>query len=66
MFLITSKPTLSTVFNLHSSDWVHCEEETGAHTGISQLTSKLILFFKQIFKFAYFAKKQIEAFQKIL
>ena len=28
-----SKPTPPIVFNLQASDMVHCEEETGAHTG---------------------------------
>ena len=28
-----------TVFDLQASDWVHCEEETGAHTG--KYTAKL-------------------------
>ena len=36
---------LLTVFNLQALDWVHCEEETGAHTGISRLPSKLVSFF---------------------
>ena len=47
-FLVTSKPTPPPVFNLQASDLVRCEEEPGAHTGISQLTSKLVNFFKQI------------------
>ena len=34
-FFSTQKPTPPTVFNLQASDWVHCEEETGAHTGKS-------------------------------
>ena len=29
-FPLTSKRTPSTVFNLQASDYVHCEEETGA------------------------------------
>ena len=33
---VISKPTPSTVFNLQASNWVYCEEETSAHTGISQ------------------------------
>ena len=31
MFPVTSKPTPPTVFSLQASDWVHCEEETGAY-----------------------------------
>ena len=57
MFPVTSKPTPPTVFNLQALDWVHCEEETGAHTGISWLTSELVDFILQIFKVVYFAKK---------
>ena len=34
-----------TVFNLQASNWVHCEEETGAHYSIYYETSKLISFF---------------------
>ena len=30
-FPVTQKPTPPTVFNLQASDWVHCEEETGAY-----------------------------------
>ena len=58
MFLVTSKPTPPTVFNLQASDWVQCEEEIGAHTGISWRTSKFVHFF-QIFKVVYFAKKNM-------
>ena len=62
MFPVTSKPTLLTVFNLQASDWVHCEEKTGAHKGISRQTYKFVLIFVQIFKVVYFAKK-IREFQ---
>ena len=43
-FLITAKPTPHTVFNQQASDWVHCEEEMGAHTGIARQTYKLAKF----------------------
>ena len=55
-FPVTSKPTPATGFNLLASDWIHCEEETGAYTGMSRLTSKFIGFFVN-FKVVYFAKK---------
>ena len=35
MFPVASKPTPPTVFNLQASDWVHCEEETGAYYQLS-------------------------------
>ena len=42
----TQKPTPPTVFNLQASDWVHCEEETGAHTGESLWQNyKFVVFF---------------------
>ena len=44
MFSGTQKPTPPTVLNLQASDWVHCEEETGAHAGIPRYTYKLIFF----------------------
>ena len=44
-FSATQKPSPPTVFNLQALDWVHCEEETGSHIGISQRTSKLVHFF---------------------
>ena len=49
-FSSTQKHSFTAVFNLQVSDWVHCSEETGAHTGKSHLISKLIYFFLQIFK----------------
>ena len=42
MFSGTQKPTPPTVFNLQVSDWVHCEEETGAYYQLSRNTIKLI------------------------
>ena len=53
MFMVTSKPTPHTVFNLHAPDWVHCEEETVAYTQLSQNTYELV-----IFKVVYFAPKK--------
>ena len=44
-FPVTSNGTPPTVFNLQASNWVHCEEETGVHIGISRLTSKFVQFF---------------------
>ena len=59
-FPVTSKPTPRTVFNLHASNWVHCEEKTSGHTGISQQTYKLVSFFKVF----YFAEKNIWILKK--
>ena len=56
-FSVTSKPTPHTVFNLQASDWVHCEEETGEYTQLSQNTYKLLKKMLQIFTDVYFAKK---------
>ena len=61
-FPVTSKPSAPTIFNLQASDWVHCEEETGVHTGISRQTSKFVLFFKQFFKLFILAKKWISTY----
>ena len=56
MFLVTQKPTPRTVFNLQASDWVHCEEETGAYYQLSWFTYKLVK--KKInLKVVNFAKK---------
>ena len=54
-----------TVFNLQASNWVHCEEETGAYYQLQLFIYKLLIFFIFIFKVAYFAKNKIRAFQKI-
>ena len=59
----TQKLTPPSVFNLQASDWVHCEEETGAHAEYPDEPLNLYSFL-QIFKFVYFAKK-IRTFQKI-
>ena len=49
-FLVTQKPTPPTVFNLQASDWVHCEEETGAYYQLSRFTYKLVIVFYKFFK----------------
>ena len=49
MFPVTSKPTTPTVFNLQASNWVHCEEETGAHTGVTRQIYKLLNLFLMTF-----------------
>ena len=49
MFPVTLKPTPPTVFNLQASDWVHCEEETGAYYQLFRHIYKLIK--KKIHKF---------------
>ena len=54
-----------TVFNLQASNWVHCEEDTGAYYQLQRLTYKLIKQIPLIFKVAYLAKKKIHTFQKI-
>ena len=61
-FPVTSKTTPPTVLNLQASDWVHCEEETGAYKQLSQFTYKLLKKI-QIFK-VYFSLKN-STFQKI-
>ena len=65
MFLVISKPP-PTVFNQQTLDWVHCEEETGAHAGIFRQTSKLVHFFYTFFNVIFCKKKKLHAFQKIL
>ena len=65
-FSSTLKPTPPTVFNLQASDWVHCEEETGAYYQLSQFTYKLVIFFLQIFKFDNFVKKIMQFSKKFL
>ena len=64
MFCSIQKPTPPTVFNLQATDWVHCEEETGAYYQLSWNIHKFVSFFLQIFKVFYFAKK-IHAFKEI-
>ena len=55
MFSGTQKPTPPTVLNLQASDWVHCEEETGAYYQLSRFTYKLVSFQFFYFKDASFA-----------
>ena len=55
-FPVTSKPTPPTVFNLQASDWVLCEEETGAYYQLSRHTYKLVKKL-HILKIVYFAPK---------
>ena len=60
------KSTPPTVFNLQALDWVHCEEETGAHYQLSWHSYKL--FFFLIFKVVYFAPQKythLKKFHKI-
>ena len=57
MFFVIKNRTPPTVFNLLASDWVHCEEETGAYYQLSRLIYKFMIFFLQFFKVVYFAKK---------
>ena len=55
---------MSLKYNLRASDWLLCEEETGAHYQLHRLTYKLWTLFKKKIKVAYFAKK-IRTFQNI-
>ena len=52
------KPT-PTVFNLQASDWVHCEEETGAHTGKSMAKLQIFNFFYTFLKLSIFPSKNM-------
>ena len=56
-FLVTSKPTPPTVFNLQALDCFHYKEETRAYAQISRHTYKLFLKSLQIFKVVYFGEK---------
>ena len=60
----TQKFIQPTVFNLQSSDWLRCEEETGAYYSVCWLTSKLVSFFILILKIAYFGTKNFAIFKK--
>ena len=57
-------PLQPTVFNLQALDWVHCEEETGAHYQLSRHTYKFAFFFLQISKVSFFAAKKYADFKK--
>ena len=63
MFRVTQKPTPPTVFNLQASDWVHCEEETGAYYQLSRFTYKLL---KKNLKVVYFVEKTTQFSKKSL
>ena len=52
-----SKSFAAHSFNLQASDWVHCEEETGAYYQLYRHTYKLVFFFLEISKVYYFAPK---------
>ena len=58
----TQKPTPPTVFSLQASNWVHCEEKTGAYYQLSRFTFKLLFFYKFL-KLFILPKKH--TFQKI-
>ena len=55
----TQKPTPPTVLNLQASDWVLCEEETGAYYQLSRFTYKFVILFF-VFLIAYFASKNMQ------
>ena len=60
----------SKVFAAHgfqptASDWLLCEEETGAHYQLHRLTHKLWILFFKFFKVAYFSPQKIRTFQNI-
>ena len=73
-FYGTQKPTLPQLFqeeltqllllNLQASDWVHCDEETGAYYQLSLFSYKFVIFFLPIFKVVNFAQKKITRFSK--
>ena len=48
-----------TVFNQQASDWVHCEEETGAYYQLSRHAYKFVLFFYKFLKFLILPLKNI-------
>ena len=60
----TKKIIEPTVFNLQASDWLHCEEETGAHLSMSQFSSKLVIFFYFNFESCLFWHKKYVIFKK--
>ena len=61
----TQKPTPPTVFNLQASDWVHCEEKTGAYYQLLHFTYKFVFFFYKFKKKKLFCPQKIQTFQKI-
>ena len=56
-FPVTQKPTPPTVFNLQASDWIHCEEETGAYYQLCQFNYKLFFYFFLFLKLFILWKK---------
>ena len=60
----TQNTTPPTVFNLQASDWVHCEEETGAYYQLHRFTYKLFKKKLQNFKVVSFAQKKCALFKK--
>ena len=62
----TKKIIEPTVFNLQASDWLHCEEETGAHLSMPQFPLNWLVFFILILKVAYFGTKKYVIFKKSL
>ena len=60
----TQKPTPPTVSNLQASDWVHCEEETGAYHQLSRLTYKLVSFLIIFLKLLMLPPKKDTNFKK--
>ena len=62
-FSSIQNPLQPTVFNLQASDWVHCEEETGAYYQLYRYTYKKN-FFLQISKVSYFAPQKYADFKK--
>ena len=50
-------PTPCIVSNLLALNLVHCEDETGAHTGMTRQTYKLVSFFTPILKLFILLKK---------
>ena len=59
----TQRTTPPTVFNQQASDWVHCEEETGAYYQLSRFTYRLLK--KLTVLKLFILPKKISAFQKI-
>ena len=50
----TQKPSPPTVFNLQASDWVHCDEETGAFPHQVRFLYKLLIFVFNFLKLLIF------------
>ena len=53
----TQKSTPPTVFNLQASNWVYCEEETGAYYQLSRSTSKMVTFLKKLLTLLFLPHK---------